>query len=160
MAQISFWSNFQSHYILCVCHFWFVKRTMRARAGTYIKLLLCIKFASVYKLIFQYKMIYYIKLCYSSHSVAATSYKRMSIEHILWAVKALRASEWVSERNLYLFIVCVCINNGRCDVPVVHCCYFYCHRYLFYEFFSISFLPTCTHYHMILPGNLGPHCLV
>lgn len=45
-------------------------------------------------------------------------------------------------KHLFASIVhvykCMCINNGCYDVPVVHCCYFYCYCYLFYEF-SISF---------------------
>lgn len=37
-----------------------------------------------------------------------------------------------------VYVCTICINNGCYDVPVVHCCYFYCYCYLFYEFFLLS----------------------
>lgn len=45
-----------------------------------------------------------------------------------------------------MFIVCVCINNGCYDVPVVHCCYFYCS-------ITIYFTSRFSLYHVLI----APH---
>ena len=100
----------------------------------------------------RFKMNYYIK---SSSRASAWEPVSVWLHMCMWTVvlwpkwtdeywtpssiflNRVRNSERERESNLYLFIVCVCINNGCYDVPVVHCCYFYCSIAIYFTSFSL-----------------------